>query len=890
LSLLHQKNVDNIKQTVSFNKKTHDYLVPAKSIVRVDTAPPQFPEGTCDTPLILEAEMISGVEWTTTPESPMNEGLTGQFDKIIDFLDKKAVEVDNGNPQETDEDEISATNNATGLFSYERTPSPTSTTVEFLVIDKIGNNSTCISNVIVRDTTPPLLEFKAPLAPEINIPRVTTPTAETARFFYDVPKILDLPEKFMEAQKEINRKSNCEPVSGSEFLIGTTDVICTGVDLADNFSSGNFTVTVAPGPVGITIKNVTASSSSGNPVISNGDTVTIQFSMPSNKPPVSTVSEINSIIDLQAPFTFGSSASGKYTDPSTLIISLDSTANLVPDVTTFDLKPNLMLKSASAQINNSAINNVPNPVTLEGTFEIKSPPFITSFVANDPNPFEVGNDEDIFYSVGDTFTIRFSESTNAPLFGLELSQDEVDSLFEPSFPFKFGKTYVGKWLNQATFEITVMEANQDFPLDPILGFTIVKVVGDIQNAAETSPASTSVSPPLSGHYMLFRTLSVVNPSGAFVASLPNGLTVEISFPNGSFRSDISASFFDKKNLNVIGSFFDVMAPNSDDCKMGCKLTIYFNKVDLEASFATLAGLKVFHDKDGDGLIGQGEILFPTVTEIKPGIFAASVILKEFSSISLGHIKSGGSGGDETPPDFKSFEVITCDPAIGCGTHVAKEIKFENDMPTARLPVGHASKLILRLHENSGPSALQHVSMYLNVHGYGSFIQDSDTFVRFNMGEPITVKDPHGYFSDAKISVAPRGNDVDVTFLLTFDKPMDVTDVIIRAWDYERNSKDAIFRDAIIAEEMLLPDDKILEPDTQIIPSLLIPEEIISGWAGYSTDVVTDEELLDQLGMDGNSIPSWYKEIVSKWVFDGSISQNEFVDALRFFEQNGKLGG
>jgi len=214
------------------------------------------------------------------------------------------------------------------------------------------------------------------------------------------------------------------------------------------------------------------------------------------------------------------------------------------------------------------------------------------------------------------------------------------------------------------------------------------------------------------------------------------------------------------------------------------------------------------------------------------------------------------------------------------------------MPTAHLPVGHASKLILRLHENSGPSALQHVSMYFNLHGPGSQVRDSDTFVRFDKGNPITVKDPHGYFSDAKISLTPRGNNVDVNFLLTFDKPMEKTDIIIRAWDYERNSKEAKFRDAIIAEEILLPEDRILEPDTQIEPpsQASIPQEIISGWTGYSSEVVTDKELLDQLGMDGVSIPSWYKKIVSEWIFDGSISQKEFVDALRFFEQNGKLGG
>jgi hypothetical protein len=44
-----------------------------------------------------------------------------------------------------------------------------------------------------------------------------------------------------------------------------------------------------------------------------------------------------------------------------------------------------------------------------------------------------------------------------------------------------------------------------------------------------------------------------------------------------------------------------------------------------------------------------------------------------------------------------------------------------------------------------------------------------------------------------------------------------------------------------------------------------------------------------MGIDGDSIPDWYKEIVIKWIRDGIISYEEFVNALIFFEKQGLLG-
>jgi len=192
-----ERNFDTIKQTVHFNGDMHDYFVPPESTVRVDTTPPLLPEDRCNVPLELEAESVLGVKWNLDlADAASNVPLTGQFDKIKSFLDFKSTEVDNGNPQETDGDEINVSHNATTLFRYGNSSIPFETQVEFFTVDKIGNNSTCINSVFVKDTTAPILDFQDPnfeiFADGLRIENVSSKFSERGNVFWDLPKILDL--------------------------------------------------------------------------------------------------------------------------------------------------------------------------------------------------------------------------------------------------------------------------------------------------------------------------------------------------------------------------------------------------------------------------------------------------------------------------------------------------------------------------------------------------------------------------------------------------------------------------------------------------------------------------------------------------------------------------
>lgn len=275
----------------------------------------------------------------------------------------------------------------------------------------------------------------------------------------------------------------------------------------------------------------------------------------------------------------------------------------------------------------------------------------------------------------------------------------------------------------------------------------------------------------------------------------------------------------------------------------------------------------------------------------------------FSNAPLApQIGGGGSSGDNTAPTFNTFSVTGAktlleDGTIGFGGILSQEIQLTNKMPTAIVETGTQIQLRLLLFENSGTSALQHIAFYTNLHDKDR-IDKSDTYVEYDKGNPIKIVNKNGYLSDADVSFVQRNNNLEAIFSLTFTKPMDSSDIIIRAWDTNRNSRDAIFLNAIKVEQAELAPSKKLESQPEVKqesylvkmdPEPLLSIPMLKQWAGFSEDSVSDEEFLKNLGLQGTKIPSWFKKSqVSKWVIDDIISQRELLDTLKFFEENGIL--
>ena len=265
---------------------------------------------------------------------------------------------------------------------------------------------------------------------------------------------------------------------------------------------------------------------------------------------------------------------------------------------------------------------------------------------------------------------------------------------------------------------------------------------------------------------------------------------------------------------------------------------------------------------------------------------------------------GGSSGDHTAPTFNTFSVTGAktqqeDGTIGFGGILSQEIQLTNKMPTAIVEIDNQIQLRILLYENSGTSALEHIALYTNLHDKER-IDKSDTYVEYDKGKPIKIVNKNGYLSDADISFVQRNNNLEAVFSLTFAKPMDASNIIVRAWDTNRNSRDAIFLDAIKVEQgqtIQVPSNipelqPEVKPESDLVkmdPEPLLSVPLLKQWAGFSEDSVSDEEFLKSLGFEGTKIPSWFKKSqVAKWVIEETISQRELLDTLKFFENSGLL--
>jgi hypothetical protein len=104
------------------------------------------------------------------------------------------------------------------------------TKVDCTATDKAGNTATDSFNVIVQDTTPPVLD---------NIPADITKEAtgaSGAAVTYTAPTATDIVDGSVSV--------DCKPASGSTFPLGTTKVDCTATDKAGNTATDSFNVIV----------------------------------------------------------------------------------------------------------------------------------------------------------------------------------------------------------------------------------------------------------------------------------------------------------------------------------------------------------------------------------------------------------------------------------------------------------------------------------------------------------------------------------------------------------------------------------------------------------------------------------------------------------------------
>ena len=212
-----------------------------------------------------------------------------------------------------------------------------------------------------------------------------------------------------------------------------------------------------------------------------------------------------------------------------------------------------------------------------------------------------------------------------------------------------------------------------------------------------------------------------------------------------------------------------------------------------------------------------------------------------SPVVLDVLAGGTSGGDFAPPqltlsklnltslplvgdilDFilnaDPFTAITPldDPSIDYPVSINGNgyllTQFANTIQTYTGETGEPISFKMTLFDATG---VEHIALYTNLRGDAREVQDSDTYITYNEDRPLEITDPHGYFSNVNFTESEYNGKYLAEFNMTFTKPMDTSDVIIRTWDEHLNSGDIKVFDAIKIE-----GEPIVNPDTN---NLVVPD-------------------------------------------------------------------
>jgi len=144
-------------------------------------------------------------------------------------------------------------------------------------------------------------------------------------------------------------------------------------------------------------------------------------------------------------------------------------------------------------------------------------------------------------------------------------------------------------------------------------------------------------------------------------------------------------------------------------------------------------------------------------------------------------------------------------------------QYANTIQTYQGKTGEPISFKMTLFDSTG---VEHIALYTNLRGDEREVQDSDTFVIYHEGKPLEITDPNGYFSNVNFTESEYNGKYLANFDMTFAKPMDTSDVIVRTWDELLNSGDIKVLDAI-----KIDGEPIVNPDTN---NLIVPdsEEIV----------------------------------------------------------------
>jgi hypothetical protein len=207
------------------------------------------------------------------------------------------------------------------------------------------------------------------------------------------------------------------------------------------------------------------------------------------------------------------------------------------------------------------------------------------------------------------------------------------------------------------------------------------------------------------------------------------------------------------------------------------------------------------------------------------------------------------------------------------------------------------------------------------------LSQSDTQILYNKNKELVVIDPNGFFEKVSMNIIEDEDTIKkfAEFEITFAKPMDTSDIVLRSWDDRLRSMDTIIFDAIkvidpndasIIDETIESESvETVQSDIQQVPEwvknnaewwsqgevddttfknaigFLIDKQIIDVPTGPNVSVSTeglsvDEKIaLEEEAERVTPIPDWVKN-TAEWWYLGELSEDEFLASIEYLVKEG----
>jgi len=558
--------------------------------------------------------------------------------------------------------------------------------------------------------------------------------------------------------------------------------------------------------------------------------------------------------------------------------------------------------------------------------------------------FTEGNSTGVFiHDIGDIVGLQLNDTDSNILPG---TAEEIDvTITSTADTDGVTLTLTETGLNTGIFNITNSLVFMNGTLTPSLNDSI-------------TITKTDTSDPDDGaiEFLDQKVTTTTNPSGVTITLTETGETTNlytgtVSICNSSNPQCISP------NIDAVGGDFITISNIAG--------TQVSNGIILPADGKSSAALLVSCGPDICGLVtatynGLDVTISPQVTTAGGGggggVSRAGLVVNALGGLSsLSSSTLSGGGTDGSPPisslggliSNKNFDVPdeivkiveSSDPTTPLAP-ISTSTFADFDLPLtineSGYPLGDYSNTIQTFSTSMGEpmtitslyyeqTTLQHVSMYMNLRDNTSGdLSKSDTQILYNKDKPLQVIDPNGFFEKVSVNIIEDDETIKkfAEFEITFAKPMETSDIVLRSWDDKLRSMDTIIYDAIeIIDPASIvetvdpePVEDVIEDVTEVqkvpeglknvsewwsqgevddtkfkeVIQFLIQEQIIDVPTELNVSVSKDDESAeDELQLDPEplAIPSWIKNNAEWWSL-GEISEDDFLKSVEYLIQNG----